>query len=258
MRFHHRRAGEVFAGNQLDVFLLPLALVLDDFSDVRIDSPQAQVGGNNPNFHFVDAALVPAPFEAGIQKGVHNPPGFLRSGGFASQAKDVGVVVLPGQGRGLLIGDQSGAHSGHFVGGHAHANAGGANQHPKLRFAQSHTLRDRLGIIRVIIGFFGTRAEIRDADSALFEVLLEDFLEFKAAVVRAQRNRGQFGARQAAAPFPLLDKAQQRRKPLLNLVPAVEVHIVGPADRIADVFLEYIEGLIEIAQQESFLGRLRI
>ena len=37
LRFHHGRAGEVFAGDQLDVFLLALAFVGDGIRDFRIN-----------------------------------------------------------------------------------------------------------------------------------------------------------------------------------------------------------------------------
>jgi hypothetical protein len=44
---------------------------------------------------------------------------------------------------------------------------------------------------------------------------------------------------------------------LLDLVAGVQVNFVGPADRIADVLLELVEGFVEFAQEEGFFGRER-
>ena len=73
LRFHDRGAGEIFAGDQLDVLLLPRAFVFDGLGDVGIDRFQAQVAAQKLCFHFANAAFVSAAgFEAGAEKGVHD------------------------------------------------------------------------------------------------------------------------------------------------------------------------------------------
>ena len=71
---------------------------------------------------------MPAPLESCVQKRIENSFGLFRPGGLASQAKNIGVVVLPGQRRGGYISDQRRPHARHLVGGDAHADARRANQ----------------------------------------------------------------------------------------------------------------------------------
>ena len=83
----------------------------------------------------------------------------------------------------------AGAHAGNFVGGDADAHAAGAAEQAEFGAAIGDGLRRRLREIRIIIRrILRLRAEIHDGQAARLQVLLERFLEFKAAVVRAERE----------------------------------------------------------------------
>src|SRR5260221_1923997 len=58
LRLHDGQAGEIFAGDEFDVLLLALALVLDYVSDVGINGPEPQLGWNNAGFHFTHSSFV--------------------------------------------------------------------------------------------------------------------------------------------------------------------------------------------------------
>src|SRR5437868_374827 len=58
LRFHDRQAGEVFTGDEFNILLLTLALVLDYVGNLGINRPEPQLGWNNPGFHLADATLV--------------------------------------------------------------------------------------------------------------------------------------------------------------------------------------------------------
>src|SRR5258708_25162467 len=52
LRFHDRQAGEILTGDELNVVLLALALVLDYISDLGINGAKPQFGWNNARFHL--------------------------------------------------------------------------------------------------------------------------------------------------------------------------------------------------------------
>ena len=89
-------------------------------------------------------------------------------------------------------------------------------------------------------------------------MLLEMFLEREARVVGSQ---GDAALRRGAGRFRrlggLLHEIKHRVNPLLDLVPAVGVSLVGAADGVADVLLEVIQRVVEFPQQKSLLQRLR-
>ena len=58
--------------------------------------------------------------------------------------------MLAGDGGGLFVEGERRADAGHFIGGHAHADTGGADQDSELRFSIRDTLTDDLRVIRVI------------------------------------------------------------------------------------------------------------
>ena len=64
-------------------------------------------------------------------------------------------------------------------------------------------------------------------------------------------------SRRPRASWPRSINREQRDDPLLDLVPAIEIDLVGAADGVADVLFEEIQGLVELAQQEGLLRRLR-
>ena len=121
-----------------------------------------------------------------------------------------------------------------------------------------HALRHRLRVIRVIARFAVGRPEVRHAHAALLQVLLQRLFEFVAAVIRPDGN-----GRRPATPLPcprlaVLDERQQRHDPLLQLVTAIEIDLVRTPNGIADVLLERMQRLIELAQQKRLFRRLRI
>ena len=53
LRLHDGGAGEILAGDQLDILLLAQALALDGRRNFRINRSQAEVSGYDSDFHFV-------------------------------------------------------------------------------------------------------------------------------------------------------------------------------------------------------------
>ena len=97
LRFQDGRADEILAGNQLDVLLLTPALVFNRGSHRRIHVAQPQGRWSDVRLNLVDAPFVPsAALELCFEKRVHDALGRFRRCGFAGQAQDVGIVVLPG------------------------------------------------------------------------------------------------------------------------------------------------------------------
>src|SRR5436309_4091647 len=95
LRLHDRQAGEIFAGDEFDVLLLALALVLDYISDVGINEPEPQFGWNNARFHLADAPLVASSLKTRPEKGIDNLPGVSRRGIFTRKTQHIGIVVTP-------------------------------------------------------------------------------------------------------------------------------------------------------------------
>src|SRR3989442_8824249 len=92
-------------------------------------------------------------------------------------------------------------------------------------------------------------------------MLLEDFLQFIAAMIGAQsEGRGAAGGCLADSrrSGSLVNKFEHRRDALFDLVPATEVNFVRAADGIADVVFVAFQRLVELAEQKSFFRRLRI
>ena len=63
-------------------------------------------------------------------------------------------------------------------------------------------------------------------------------------MVRTQSDR-RVPERNAALRPGLFQKPQDGHNPLLDLVPAIEIGLEGAPDRVADVFFELIQGLVE-------------
>ena len=101
-----------------------------------------------------------------------------------------------------------------------------------------HALRHRLRVIRVIGRFLAARPKVSHAHATLLQVLLQRLLQFVTTVVRPDGN-----GRRLRGPLPCCrlaahDEPQQRSNPLFQLVPAVEIDLVRPTDRVADILLE--------------------
>ena len=200
---------------------------------------------------------MPSALKLRAQKSVEN---FRRGAGVdmvAGQAEDIGIVVLAGVGRGVFIAHQRGANPGHFIGGNAHAHASGTDEDTKFRFAQGHTVRHRLGILGRITGVLGSGPKIGHAHAPLGQVLLQGFFQLEPAMIGANGDGRRSVRGDQARGFPLFDEVQQRRNPLLDLIAAVQIHLIGATDRIADVFLEEIQRFVEFAQQKGFFGCFR-
>ena len=64
--------------------------------------------------------------------------------------------------------------------------------------------------------------------------------------------------RLARCRIPLVDKTQEGSNPLLDLVAAIQVNLIRPADRITDVLLVNVQCLIKFPEQKRFFHSLRI
>ena len=226
LRFHHRRAGKIFAGDQLDVFLLTLALEANHVGDLPVNQLQSQCAGGLEAFHLADTPRVTASFEMRVEEGIDDVLGLFRSDEFPAQTQHVGVVVLPGQRRHFFVEHQRGAHAGNFIRRDAHADPGGAHEQAEVALLFGHRARHRLGEIRIIGRDRGIGAEIHHFQAAFFEVLPERLLQFVAGVVRAQRNLdGSFPGRAGdRAAESLVDELQHGGKSLFDLVAALQIN----------------------------------
>ena len=83
-------------------------------------------------------------------------------------------------------------------------------------------------------------------------------LEREAGVIGPQ---GDAALRRGAGRFRrlggLFHEIEHRENPLLDLVAAIGVSLVGAADGVADVLLEVIQRVVKFPQQKSLLHRLR-
>ena len=199
-------------------------------------------------------------FEAGGKKRIDNSFGHLGIRPAAGEAEDIRIVMLTGQVGCLFVPDQRGARARDFVRCDAHADSGSADQYPKLMLAFRNAPSHGLGVIRIVGGLCGVRAEVRYRDALFVKIVAQHFLELKAAMVGANGHAHPAGRSRAAGGHAgsLIDEFQHRGDALLDLVAAVEIHLVRPADRIADVRLVVVQGFVEFPQHESLFGRVRI
>ena len=56
----------------------------------------------------------------------------------------------------------------------------------------------------------------------------------------------------------LLDEIEHGENALLDLVAAIGISLVGAADGVADVLLEFVQRLVKFPQQKGLLRRVRI
>src|SRR5215472_14893111 len=101
------------------------------------------------------------------------------------------------------------------------------------------------------------RAKIGDANAAVFQVMLERFLQFEAAVIGADGYRRRSVGWYEARNFALFNEVQQGSNALLDLIAAIHVDVVRTADWVADVLLEQIQRFVKLAQQKRLLGGVR-
>ena len=262
LRFHDSGRSKIFRRDQLDVFLLPRAFVVNRVSDFRINICEAQIRRRKFCIHFQHAPFVTSAFKFCSDECRENFLGEF-SGSFSrAQTKHVGVVMLAAGRRAFFVADQRRAHAGDFVGRDAHAHTAGANEQTEFGFARSDGFGGRLGEIRIIIRrIFARRAKIADRQAAFAQKRLERFLEFVTAVIRAECKIND-GCGCLIGIFRkevvLFHKFQKRDDALLNLIAALDINMIRAANRIADVFFVRLQRLVKFAQQKSFFRRLRI
>ncbi len=194
-----------------------------------------------------------------VEEGVHDFFGGVERGYFAAEAQNIGVIVAAGDGGHLCVENLGGPDTGDLVCCHAHADAGGAEEQSQLGAMADDGFGDSRGVIGIVGGRGRARSIITRADALGGEVGLDGFLQFVTTVVRAQRehdSRTISGTRRRG--FAMVNKAQERRDPLLDLVAGVHVDLVGAADRITDVLFEHVERVVEFAEEKGFFGRLGI
>ena len=260
LRLQDRRTGEIFAGDQFNVLLLPLPLEPDGVGHVRVNRLQSQCGRRFQALDLAHATGVPAAFEMHVEKSIHDLLRLFRAHEFTAQTKHVGVVVLPGQRRHFFVEDQRGADARHLVGRDAHPDTGGAYEKPEVAFLFGDVVRHGLREVRIVGGNHRGGAEVQDLQPALFEMLLERLLQLVAGMIGAEsHDDGSVLARAGSgAVGGLVDEFQEGGNPLFDLVAAIEINLVRTADRVGDVLFKNVQSLIKLAEQESFLGCLRI
>jgi len=174
LRGHDGAAGEIFARDELDVVLLTMLLALDDVGDGGVRGGE-DAEGVGLGVHFIDSATVAATGEGGLQPGVHDFHGGGFRGGFASEAENVGGVVLPGHGGGGGITHEAGLDARVAVRGDAHADAGGAYEDACVGAAVEHTFADEFSKVRVVHGGSVVGAEVLDAISTSLQMRHDGF-----------------------------------------------------------------------------------
>lgn len=115
-----------------------------------------------------------------------------------------------------------------------------------------HVVGHGLREVGIIGGLLRVRAEIVDRPALPLEMLLDRLLQLEAAVIRTERDgvAGRPGG--AGRRGSLFDKFQHGDNALLNLVAAVQVNVIRPADRIANVIFINVQRLVKLAQQKVF------
>ena len=187
LHLHHRWAGKVFAGDQLDVFLLTGGLLVDDLGNLGVDGRKSVL--RTAGFHLVDPALVAsAGFKLSLDELVENTLGQVFVHAVNPDAEHVGVVVQACADCGGLVGDQRRPDAGRLVSGNAHAHAGSAKQHAQPALAGSHRGGDFLSVVRVVRTILRVTPKIGDRNAFFLEVMNEDLLEFVPGMIGAERD----------------------------------------------------------------------
>ena len=184
---HDGRAGEILAGDQLDVFLLAAGLGPDHLCDLGIDGVQPPGSRGDIRLHLVHPPLVAAAvLEPGLDERVEDAlgQGLIRCGG--PEAEDVRVVVLAGEPGCLLVMRKRGPDAGHLVGAHAHADTGVADQQAKPALPAGHGLAHLTGEVRVVGLVLRVTPEVGVRDAFFAKVMTQDLLEPVAGVVCAE------------------------------------------------------------------------
>lgn len=134
--------------------------------------------------HFGDAAGMATTGERGFQPGIDDVLGGV-DGGLASEAEDVGVIVLAGDGGSGGIMHEAGLDTGVAIRRDAHADAGGADEDACIRAAIEHTGGHEFGVVGVIDTVRGKDAEVLDGVAGVQQVVEDGVLEVESAMVRS-------------------------------------------------------------------------
>ena len=113
---------------------------------------------------LVDAALVSAALELGVEERVEDRLGASRADVASRQRDHVGVVVQARIMRAISGSvTMRGAHAGHLVGGDRHADARAAHEHAEVGLARGDRVRDCLGVIGVVDRVLAVRPHVDHA-----------------------------------------------------------------------------------------------
>ena len=98
LHLHYGGAGKILAGDQFDIFLLPLFFQTQYLIHIRIHNFHAAA-----TFEFVQATLMATTLKIVLQKGINNSLGCFSTGLSRTQAQYVSVIVATGDRGGLCI-----------------------------------------------------------------------------------------------------------------------------------------------------------
>ena len=195
LRLHDSAAGEILAGNQLDVLKLPLLLRLDGGEDFRVSFPQRRRTASSAAGKLLNAALVAAAFELCGKKGVDKLGRIRRSHVARAEAEDIGIVVLAGDDGIRGIGDQRRANLRVSIGHDAHPDAAGTHEDAEIGLPGDDVLDHGFREIVVVDRVLRIRAEVRDGIAPAGEVLADRLLQFEPGVIAADRDTEPLGCR---------------------------------------------------------------
>ena len=188
--FHDCAAGEVFGGDEFDAFKLALVLFLDGVENGAVHFGEGFACGGGAAVDFLDSRGVASAFKLGGEEGVHDGGGLVGCDIGRAHAEDVRIIMAAG-GRGVGgVGDEGGADACMAVSGHAHADAGFAEEHAEIRLAGEDLLADEPGEIGVIYGVGGICAEVMHDVPFRGEGGVDGLFQVHPAVVCAEGDAG--------------------------------------------------------------------
>jgi len=190
---------------------------------------------------FGNPAVMPTMFFGGTQESQQRVNGHGGAHGTTTEAGDVGMVVLAGQGGGRHIVDDGGPDAGDLVGRHGDADARATGAHTQFGLTGDHRPPHRRPEVRVVDRHGGIkRAQVGDVMPTLRQLGLQDLFQVEPTVVRtegdAHREEVYRGARRPFRRDPVASPtmALHPRTPVVVGVGQVTVHPdpdSDPADR---------------------------
>ena len=156
---HDGWAGEVFRGDELDVFILALLLILDGGEEIGISHGETTAGG------FTEAGFVASAFVRASKEGFDHFQGGLCFEVIGPEAEDVAIVMLAGCEcfrDGAWVGR---SHIAEAVGGKSHTDAGATDEDATIIAAVMDTSGDGIAVVGIIDRVAGVGSEVGDRDS---------------------------------------------------------------------------------------------